>query len=93
LIILVENSADYVPYTNKKIWNNQVNSIQDLFSWKNPRLFVRRAGKQIYPTATKGATVAKACLTMQEKYGVEFLFCHPKDSGEIILKLLGVNES
>ena len=45
----------------------------------------------MYPNATKGETLAKACLTMQLKYGVEFLFCRPEDAGEKILELLGVD--
>ena len=30
----------------------------------------------------------KACMTMQKKYGVEFVFCHNRDQGEMVLKLL-----
>lgn len=43
---------------------------------------------QKYPTATKGITLAKACATMQEKYGVEFVFCHNRDQGAKVLELL-----
>ena len=84
-----------------------VKSIDDLFRWQNPRLKywknsdevigTYKNGKprykkvQMYPNATKGETLAKACLTMQLKYGVEFLFCRPEDSGEKILELLGVD--
>ena len=88
LIVLVENESDYIPYTNKKIRNEQVNSLKDLFSWKNPRLFIRKGGKQVNPGATKGATIAKACITMENKYNVKFEFCHPKDSGKRIIELL-----
>ena len=84
-----------------------VKSIDDLFRWQNPRLKywknsdevigTYKNGKprykkvQMYPNATKGETLAKACLTMQLKYGVEFLFCRPEDAGEKILELLGVD--
>ena len=43
---------------------------------------------QRYPAATKGETLMKACMTMQKKYGVEFVFCHNRDQGEMVLKLL-----
>lgn len=43
---------------------------------------------QKYPSATKGITLAKACATMQEKYGVEFVFCHNRDQGAKVLELL-----
>lgn len=43
---------------------------------------------QKYPSATKGITLAKACVTMQEKYGVEFVFCHNRDQGRLVLELL-----
>lgn len=85
-----------------------VKSIDDLFRWHNPRLDIwmnsdevigywkngkpRYRRVQKYPYATKGETLAKALLTMQTKYGVEFLFCRPEESGEKILELLGVEE-
>ena len=40
---------------------------------------------------TTGDVLAKAMLTMQLKYGVEFVFCRPAEAGEKILELLGVN--
>lgn len=40
------------------------------------------------PNATDGVTLAKAMLTMEEKYGVKFLFCPPDEAGERILSLL-----
>lgn len=105
LYILVENYGGEIQQSG--IFNKTVRSIDDLFDWKNPRLFImrpdikqiigyRRSGTPIYkrvqkhPNATKGATLAKACITMQEKYGVEFIFCSPEESGAKILELLGV---
>lgn len=41
-----------------------------------------------FPTATSGETLKKACKTMQNKYGVEFLFTTPKDSARRIKELL-----
>ena len=38
----------------------------------------------------QGPRLAKAMQTMSERYGVQFMFCAPKDSARIICELLGV---
>lgn len=35
-----------------------------------------------------GARLAKACATMEERYGATFLFCEPEESAEIVTRLL-----
>lgn len=77
-----------------------VRSIDDLFKWQNPRMhrynkinYMHERGMWLnvpLPKAkpTSGATLAKAMFTMQSKYGVQFLFCHPKDTGKRIIELL-----
>lgn len=90
LIILVENEAGYVD-RKQTVYNKVVRSIDDLFSWVNPRLFIWKNGKQKYQNATKGSVLAKCCITMSQKYGVEFMFCTPKESAGKIIELLGVN--
>lgn len=35
--------------------------------------------------------MAKAMQTMGERYGVEFMFCSPRDTARIICELLGVD--
>lgn len=89
LIILVENEAGWVD-KKETIYNEVVRSIDDLFHWVNPRLFIFYKGKQKYPRATRGRTIAKCCLTLEKKYGVEFRFCRPSESGKQILEILGV---
>lgn len=95
LYVLVENT-------------DGVACIEDLFKWKNPRLDywknsdevigTYRNGRprykkvQMYPNATKGDVLAKACLSMQLRYGVEFQFCKPEEAGERILSLLNVKQ-
>lgn len=37
---------------------------------------------------TKGETLAKAMLTMEQEYGVHFLFCHPNEAGAKVVELL-----
>lgn len=86
LYILVENKGGEIGHTG--VFNKTITDLSQLHSWKNPRLFIRYKGKQKYPQATRGITLQKACYTMQKKYGVTFLFCHPDDSGKIIVELL-----
>lgn len=85
LYVLVENA-------------DGVTSIDDLKSWENPRTKIQRwvttpSGQKRkilkYPDATKGETLAKAMWTMEEKYGVKFLFCTPDEAGKRIIELLG----
>ena len=90
LYVIVENRGGYVD-KKQTIYNSAVTDLDNLHGWKNPRLFLFRNGRQLYPTATKGITLQKACHTMQKKYGVTFLFCTPEESGKKILELLGVN--
>lgn len=89
LIILVENRGGEIGKTG--ISNPTIRNLSELHSWKNPRLFIRRNGKQLYPSATRGITLQKACMTMEKKYSCRFLFTTPEESGEMIVKLLTQN--
>lgn len=87
LFILVENK-------------DGIKEVRDLFKWQNPRmhrynkiLYMHRLGKwSNIPTPkappTSGETLAKACLTMNLKYGVEFMFCTPNEAGKRVIELL-----
>lgn len=93
LIVLVENE-------------DSISCLNDVFRWKNPRLNIMKNGDEMigfykngrpkykkirkYPNATQGITLAKAMMTMEEKYGVEFMFCEPQYAGERVLELLEV---
>lgn len=93
LIVLVDNREgvknidDLFRWVNGrlKIW---VNSGQVIGYYKNGKPRYRKAQK--YPNAMTGERLAKACLTMQLKYGVEFQFCTPEEAGERILSILSV---
>lgn len=87
LIILTEDNGGYCDKKNT-IYNKPVTSVKDLFQWKNPRLFIMQGKKQKYPNATKGATLAKALITMENKYGVSFKFCKKEEVGENIINIL-----
>jgi ribosome-associated protein len=92
LIILTEDNGGYCD-KKKTIYNKPVTCVKDLFSWKNPRLFIFQGGKQKYPKATKGQTLAKCLITLQEKYGCEFLFTTKENSGAEIVRLLAENNN
>lgn len=89
LIVLVENE-------------DGVKSIEDVFRWQNPRMhrynkiaYMHNLGRWLsipLPKAkpTSGQTLAKAMLTMEKKYGVEFRFCTPEEAGPKIVELLNM---
>lgn len=85
-----------------------VTDIDSLFRWHNPRLDIMVNSSEVigytrnhypryrkvrkYPHAMAGETLAKACLTMEKRYHVKFLFCKPSESAETILNLLTKKE-
>jgi ribosome-associated protein len=87
LYILVENESFTI--RGKNVESPFISRLEDLHRWVNPRLWIRKHGKQAYPNATRGITLQKACCTMQKKYGCEFVFCTPRDAGRRIIELLG----
>lgn len=59
----------------------EIRDVSDVHLWKNPR----------YNESTKcinGDRLEKIMQTMQRKYGVTFMFCHPLNSAEMILRIL-----
>lgn len=104
LYILVENFGCEIYHTG--IYNKTITSLEELHCWKNPRLFIMENSTDViglhkngrpmyrkvqkYPKATHGQQLMKACMTMEQKYGVKFLFCRPSEAGEKVLELLGV---
>lgn len=87
LYIVVENEFQMIN-ARKDIYNEPVKEIKDLFRWKNPRAFIFRGGKQLYPNCAKGSWLAKCCTTCEIKYGCKFIFCLPGESAEIITRIL-----
>lgn len=97
--ILAQNNGIqlYVLVENK----DNITNLEELEHWKNPRLKLckwvttptgekKRVPK--HPYATSGKTLSKAMVTMEEKYGVKFLFCDPMNAGEEIIKILTKGE-
>ena len=91
LYVLVQNVGGLIKGT-KEIYNPTITRLEDLHKWKNPRLFLMKGPRgnrvQKFPRATKGITLMKACITMQKEYGVEFVFCHNRDQGKMVIELL-----
>jgi len=88
LYILIEDDGGAV-CKSKGIFNKPVRSIDDLFHWVNPRLFIWNMGVRAYPNATRGQVIAKALKTMEMEYApVKFVFCSPKETGKKIVELL-----
>lgn len=56
-------------------------SVEDVKRWENPRL-------EYSPRAITGERLCRAMLTMQERYGVTFLFCRPEQAAGYIYALL-----
>lgn len=87
------------------IEDEKVTSLDDLEHWQNPRekkYFYYKAlmaqGKKLRMILPKqppasGKKLAKALRTMEEKYGVKFVFCKPIDAAARIVEILkGGNE-
>ena len=85
LVILVENRGGHI---KDNIIQPTITRLEDLYKWKNPRLFIFVGKRQKYPNATRGITLMKACMTMSAKYGVSFQFCTPEKSAQRIVELL-----
>lgn len=75
LVVLVENEDGII-------------DLCDLVHWENPRAELnRRRGLQ---PPIDGKRLMKACMTMEQRYGVTFDFCTPEAAGPRVLQLLGL---
>lgn len=89
LIILVANKEGVADLKQLDSWRNprmdRYNKIQYMHSigkWKNVKL------PKSEPMC--GERLAKACETMQARYGCEFTFCSEEEQGKRVLELLGI---
>lgn len=83
LVVLVENE-------------DGVDSLDKLASWnETPSHYSmrRRASGNMNARRIQGVRLAKACATMEAKYGVRFEFCSPGESAQRILDILGGDET
>lgn len=69
-----------------------IKALDDVLWWTNPRETYREKVKGVWVTkhrkVMQGDTLYKILNTMQNRYGVEFLFCEKKDTGKRIIELL-----
>lgn len=75
LVILVENTEG-------------VRSLSDLDSWVESDESFEKRNKSGKAKRYKGRSIARACQTMHDYYGVMFGFCSPEESGERIIAIL-----
>lgn len=79
LVVLVENTEG-------------IESLDDLSKWVEPEDHLnmrRRSSKECLARRISGERIAKACRTMEIKYGVRFAFCHPSGAAALICEILG----
>lgn len=82
LYVLIEN-------TNGITCLDDVNKTKNgKYLWTNPQQFVwiKKGKKGKAPVSN--AVLKKTMQTMQEKYGVEFIFCSPEEAGMKVIELL-----
>ena len=58
-----------------------IKTLEDVQAWSNPRL-------KDHPLALSGQRLYKIMLTMQNKYGIEWLFCDKRCTGRRIVEIL-----
>ena len=92
LVVLIENT-------------DGINEVRDVANWKNPRYTrwhqingMHEVGKMMSVEITNKPPVnsvqlMKSMLTMQLKYGVEFQFCKPTETGQRIAEIVEGGES
>ena len=79
LTILVENDEG-------------VRSITDLAEWSEPTWHLEMRKKMSGNKKTRrieGSRLAKACATMEQRYGARFEFCGAEEAAEAIVEILG----
>ncbi|MDU6263762.1 MAG: hypothetical protein E6600_04600 [Anaerocolumna aminovalerica] len=100
LYILVEHGGKITSLESVKDWKNPR---QFLYERKIRKEFgipkgtdfqtevaeLKSHGAKIVRGPTTGEELYKAMVTMQEKYGVEWVFCDKKETGKRIVELLG----
>ena len=58
-----------------------IETLEDVYFWENPRL-------KINPKATKGSSLYRSLLTIQNEYDVRICFCDRRETGKKIIEIL-----
>ena len=61
--------------------SNRIKTIEDVKRWQNPRL-------RFSPQAMSGDRLYAVMRTMSAKYGVEWMFCEKRQTGQRIVEIL-----
>lgn len=89
LILAQENGIQLVILCEH---GDDVESLEDVIFWKNPRSEKRIEGDGKWQTvstkAMKGEVLYKILSTLQKKYGVQFVFCSKEETGQKIVEIL-----
>lgn len=93
LVVLVENREGYTSIDDVRGWCNDHCRACGVRRKRgcDPSDASGKCPKHGTRKPIQGTRLAKAMLTMQERYGVRFEFCAPKDSARRICELLGVS--
>ena len=78
LVVLVENE-------------DGVESLEDLCEWRESEghfAMRKRVSKNENTRIIEGRRLAKACKTMEQRYGVRFEFCRPDEAAARVVKIL-----
>jgi hypothetical protein len=69
-----------------------IKNLADVAGWSNPRALERRKidgrWQTVKQKVMQGPTLCKILMTMERKYGVQFLFCDKDETGDRIIELL-----
>lgn len=61
--------------------SKSIRCLSDVRHWKNPRL-------KMSPMALDGFELYRRLVTLENKYGTQFYFCAPEETGQRIVQLL-----
>lgn len=91
LVVLVDNKEGVKSLEDLERWVNprskiMVNSGEIIGKWPNGK--PKYGKKPKFPTAMSGDQLAKACRTMESKYGCRFEFCRPEEAGRRVIEIL-----
>ena len=65
-----------------------VTCLADLFEWTESGDSFKKRNRRGKAVRYTGKSMAKACISLNESYGVKFGFCTPEQAGEKIVELL-----
>lgn len=92
LVVLVENLNGYECVAHVAAWENDHCTHCRLRRQRvcNPRNPSGKCMRHSTMKPIQGPRLARAMQTMEQRYGVRFEFCHPRDAARRICELLGV---